>query len=51
VVFRLADIFKRPFPGVLRMDSMQGPIGITADDTVAALYALAAGHLIRATWF
>lgn len=47
VVFRVADILKRPFPGVQQADSMSGPLGITADDTVAGLYALAAGHLAR----
>ncbi len=51
VVFRLADILKTPFPGVHQADSMSGPYGIAADDTVAGLYGLAVGHLVNATLF
>jgi phosphatidylglycerophosphatase A len=51
VVFRIADITKRPFPGVHQADNLPGALGITIDDTVAALYGLAAGHLVRVTVF
>lgn len=51
IVFRIADITKRPFPGVHQADSMSGGLGITADDIVAGLYALAVGHLIRVALF
>lgn len=47
VVFRVADIVKRPFPGVYQADQVGGAVGITADDLVAGLYGLAVGHLIR----
>ena len=47
IVFRLADITKRPFPGVSQADRIPGALGITADDTVAALYGLLVGHLLR----
>jgi phosphatidylglycerophosphatase A len=50
-MFRVADIWKRPFPGVAQADSMSGAVGITADDTVAGLYGLAVGHLLRVTVF
>ena len=50
-LFRLVDITKRPFPGVQRADSMAGPAGITLDDVVAGLWALAMAHLINATLF
>ncbi len=51
VVFRIADITKRPFPGVHQADRLPGALGITVDDTVAALYGLAAGHLLRVAGF
>ena len=51
VVFRIADITKRPFPGVLQADRMPGAVGITLDDTVAGLYGLAFGHFLNATVF
>lgn len=51
VVFRIADIVKRPFPGVHQADAMPGALGITVDDTVAGLYGLAIGHLLRAVVF
>ncbi len=47
IVFRIADISKRPFPGVHQADSLAGGLGITADDIVAGLYALVVGHLVR----
>jgi phosphatidylglycerophosphatase A len=47
IVFRLADITKTPFPGVSQADRMPGAIGITVDDTVAGLYGLLFGHLLR----
>jgi phosphatidylglycerophosphatase A len=51
VVFRIADITKRPFPGVRQADSLPGALGITVDDSLAALYGLAVGHLLAATVF
>ena len=48
VVFRLADIFKTRFPGVSRAENIKGGWGITADDLVAGLYGLSAGHLVQA---
>jgi len=51
VVFRIADITKRPFPGVHQADSMAGAMGITLDDVVAGLWALAIGHLLAVTVF
>jgi phosphatidylglycerophosphatase A len=51
VVFRIADITKRPFPGVHQADRLPGALGITLDDTVAGLYGLAVGHLLRVTVF
>lgn len=47
VVFRAADIFKRVFPGVAMAERGGGPIGVTADDIVAGLYGVAAGHAVR----
>ena len=46
-VFRLADIFKRVFPGVARAEDIPGPIGVMADDIVAGLYGLLAGHIVQ----
>ena len=47
LVFRAADIFKRLAPGVALAESrLPGAIGVTADDVVAGLYGLAAGHLL-----
>lgn len=48
VVFRLADIFKSAFPGVAKADRSSGAFGVIADDIVAGLYGLAAGHLVQA---
>lgn len=45
VVFRLADIMKRWFPGVAPAERISG--GIIADDLVAGLYGLAAGWLVQ----
>jgi phosphatidylglycerophosphatase A len=50
VVFRIADIAKSKFTGVLQAESLPGAIGITADDVVAGLYGLVAGHLAAATF-
>ncbi len=47
VVFRLADIFKGFFPGVGAADRMEGALAVTADDVVAGLYGLAAGHVVQ----
>ena len=51
VVFRVADITKRPFPGVHQADSLPGPMGIALDDLVAGVWALGIGHLLNATVF
>lgn len=49
LVFRAADIFKRLAPGVAAAElRLPGAIGVTADDVVAGLYGLAAGHLLAA---
>lgn len=48
VVFRAADIFKGAFPGVARAERLPGGWGVTADDLVAGLYGLAAGHIVQA---
>jgi phosphatidylglycerophosphatase A len=48
VVFRVADIFKRAFPGVAYAETLPGSIGIAADDLVAGLYGLAAGWIVQA---
>jgi len=47
-VFRLADIFKRAFPGVAAAEAVGGPFGIMGDDLVAALYGLTAGWIVQA---
>ena len=47
LVFRLADIFKRAFPGVAAAERLPGSVGVTADDLVAGLYGLAAGWLVQ----
>jgi phosphatidylglycerophosphatase A len=46
VVFRIADISKR-FPGVAAAERLGGALGITADDLVAGLWALAAGWIVQ----
>lgn len=48
LVFRAADIFKNFAPGVANAESLPGTVGVTADDVVAGLYGLAAGHLLEA---
>lgn len=48
LVFRAADIFKSRFPGVAAAERLPGGVGITADDTVAGLYGLAAGWFLQA---
>ena len=45
VVFRVADIAKKAFPGVAAAEKVSG--GIMADDLVAGLYGLAAGWLVQ----
>lgn len=47
-VFRAADIFKNFAPGVGHAESLPGALGVTADDIVAGLYGLAAGHILVA---
>ena len=46
VVFRIADISKK-LPGVAAAEKLGGALGITADDLVAGLWALAAGWLVQ----
>lgn len=46
IVFRLADILKRPFPGVAQAEAIPGAMGVMADDLVAGLYALIVGQLV-----
>lgn len=46
-VFRVADIFKRGFPGVAAAEALPGAIGVMADDLVAGLYGLAAGWVVQ----
>ena len=47
LVFRIADISKR-LPGVAAAEHLEGALGVTADDLVAGLWALAAGWLVQA---
>jgi phosphatidylglycerophosphatase A len=47
VVFRVADIFKRSFPGVAAAERAPGATGIIADDLVAGLYGLVAGQVVQ----
>lgn len=47
VVFRVADIAKGRLTGVAQAEGLPGAWGITADDLVAGLYGLAAGHILR----
>lgn len=46
-VFRLADIFKRFFPGVAPAERLPGASGVMADDLVAGLYGLLAGQIVQ----
>jgi phosphatidylglycerophosphatase A len=48
VVFRAADIFKGYAPGVSAAENLPGSVGVTADDVVAGLYGLVAGHVLTA---
>lgn len=50
LVFRGADIFKTLAPGVSAAERLLGAWGVTADDVVAGLYGLAAGHLVQAVF-
>lgn len=47
VLFRIADIWKGAFPGVVRAESLPDAQGVLADDIVAGLYALAGVWLVR----
>lgn len=49
VVFRVADIFKKVFPGVEYADQQGGARGVVIDDLVAGVYGLVAGWA-AATW-
>jgi phosphatidylglycerophosphatase A len=44
VVFRVTDITKKP-PGIAASERLHGAVGVTLDDVVAGLYALAVGWL------
>ena len=46
-VFRVADIFKRTFPGVAAAERVPGATGVIADDLVAGIYGLLAGHIAQ----
>lgn len=46
VIFRVADATKK-FPGVAAAERLHGALGITADDLVAGLWALAAGWALQ----
>lgn len=46
VVFRAADIYKNFAPGVAAAERIPGAVGVTADDVVAGLYGLVAGHVL-----
>lgn len=46
-VFRVADIVKGAFPGVRAAERIPGATGVVADDVVAGLYGLVAGHLLN----
>lgn len=48
LVFRMADIFKNLFPGVASAERARGASGILADDLVAGMYGLMAGHIVQA---
>lgn len=48
VVFRLADINKRIFPGVAAAERLPGAIGVMADDLIAGIYGLGASLLVAA---
>jgi phosphatidylglycerophosphatase A len=47
VVFRVADIAKRRFPGVDAAERLPGSPGIMMDDVVAGFYGLAVGHIVQ----
>lgn len=47
IVFRIADIFKRAFPGVAAAERLPGAWGVMADDLVAGAYGLAAGWVVQ----
>lgn len=47
VMFRIADIFKKGFPGVRWAERLPGGWGITGDDLVAGVYGLAVGWTVQ----
>lgn len=47
VVFRVADVFKKFFPGVASAERLSGGVGITGDDLVAGMYGLVVGHIVQ----
>ncbi|MFZ0627140.1 MAG: phosphatidylglycerophosphatase A [Acidimicrobiia bacterium] len=48
LTFRVADITKKPFPGVSLAEGLAGGLGITADDLVAGAYGLLVGVVAMA---
>ena len=48
IVFRAADIYKNPFPGVAQTERLPGSWGVMTDDIVAGIYGLIAGHIVQA---
>jgi phosphatidylglycerophosphatase A len=47
VMFRVADICKKGFPGVKAAERLRGGWGITGDDLVAGGYGLAVGWIVQ----
>lgn len=47
-IFRLADIQKHWFPGVVAAERLRGAAGVMADDLVAGAYGLLAGWIVTA---
>ena len=47
IVFRAADIFKTPFPGVAQSERIPGSWGVMSDDVVAGIYGLIVGHVVQ----
>ena len=47
IVFRAADIYKNPFPGVAQAERLPDSWGVMTDDIVAGIYGLIAGHIVQ----
>lgn len=48
LMFRAADIYKNPFPGVAQAERLPGAWGVMTDDLVAGIYGLIVGHIVQA---